>query len=77
VFRYIKFRFEKVLSCHLDRIATILYVCNLCFYLRYNQATNTLEDIFSGNKAIFQTGKIVSNWPWSFVSVHLKKLIVF
>lgn len=62
----------------LYRIATILCVCNLCFYLRQNQATYTLEDTFPGNKTIiFQTGKIVCNRPWSFISLHLNMLIAF
>jgi hypothetical protein len=50
---------------------------NLYFHLRYNQAVNTLEEIFPFyHTVICGTLQCVSYGPWSFISEYLNILIL-
>jgi len=50
---------------------------NLYFHLRYNQATNSLEDVFPFYRTVILcTRQCFSYGPWSFISEYLNKLII-
>ena len=49
---------------------------NLYFHLRYNQALNTLENMFPFYRTVISCNRhCFSYGPWSFISEYLNKLI--